>query len=46
VDSDEAIQRFMKEVDALVQEGLVTLEKVKIVSYGEGAGPERIHEQA
>ena len=35
VDADEAIQRFMKEVDTLVQEGLVTLEAVKIVRYGE-----------
>ena len=34
VDADEAIQRFMHEVDALVQEGLVTLEAVKIVRYG------------
>lgn len=39
VDTDEAIQRFMKEVDELVKEGLVTLEAVKIVSYGAGAGP-------
>ena len=40
VDADEAIQRYMKEVDVLVQEGLVTLEAVKIVSYGERAsGP-------
>ena len=35
---DAAIQRFMHEVDALVQEGLVTLEAVKIVSYGERSG--------
>lgn len=34
VDSDEAIRGFMKEVDLLVQEGLVTLEKVRIVKYG------------
>ena len=34
VDTDEAIQRFMKQVDELVKEGLVTLEAVKIVSYG------------
>ena len=38
VDADEAIQRYMREVDALVQEGLVTLETVRIVRYGEGAG--------
>jgi PII-like signaling protein len=33
VDSSEAIQRFMGEVDALVQEGLVTLEQVRVVRY-------------
>ena len=33
VDSEDAIQRFMSEVDALVKEGLVTLEAVKIVQY-------------
>ena len=33
VDTDEAIQHYMKEVDALVQEGLVTMEGVKIVRY-------------
>jgi len=38
VDTDEAIQRFMQEVDVLVQEGLVTLEKVRIVKYGPEAG--------
>ncbi len=37
VDSDAAIRRYMQEVDTLVQEGLVTLEAVRIVSYG---GPE------
>jgi hypothetical protein len=34
VDSEDAIQRFMQEVDVLVCEGLVTLEKVRIVRYG------------
>jgi hypothetical protein len=38
VDTDEAIQRFMQEVDVLVQEGLVTLEKVRIVKYGPETG--------
>jgi PII-like signaling protein len=33
VDTDEAIQRFMTEVDTLVKEGLVTLEKVRVVHY-------------
>jgi hypothetical protein len=37
VDADDAIQRYMKEVDVLVQEGLVTLEAVRIVRYGESA---------
>ena len=34
VDTENAIQRFMQEVDVLVQEGLVTLEAVRIVRYG------------
>lgn len=34
VDSEPAIQRFMDSVNALVQEGLVTLERVRIVHYG------------
>lgn len=37
VDSEPNIQRYMQEVDVLVQEGLVTLETVRIVSYGERA---------
>jgi len=35
VDSETAIDRFLGEVDKLVTEGLVTLEKVRILSYGE-----------
>ena len=35
VDSEASIQRFMGEVGALVSEGLVTLEKVRTVSYGD-----------
>lgn len=38
VDSDEPIRRYMAEVDAIVGEGLVTLEAVRIVRYG-GAKP-------
>ena len=34
VDTQEAIERFMAEVDHLITEGLVTLEKVKVVKYG------------
>jgi PII-like signaling protein len=37
VDASDAIERYMKEVDALVIEGLVTLETVKIVRYGDPA---------
>lgn len=33
VDSEEAVQRFLAEVDGMVGEGLVTLEKVRIVRY-------------
>jgi len=36
VDEEERIQRFLVEVDRLVTEGLVTLEKVTIVRFGEG----------
>lgn len=35
VDTEEAIQRYMKEVNTLVQEGLVTLEAVRVVRYGD-----------
>lgn len=35
VDSAEAIERFLVEVDHLVGEGLVTLEKVTIVAFGD-----------
>ena len=34
VDREERIVDFMSEVDALVKEGLVTLENVRIVRYG------------
>lgn len=33
VDTDEMIRRYMNEVEALVPEGLVTLETVQIVRY-------------
>jgi hypothetical protein len=35
VDTEAAIQRYMTEVDTLVTEGLVTLEQVRVVRYGE-----------
>lgn len=34
VDSEDAIRRYMAEVGALVPDGLVTLERVRIVRYG------------
>jgi len=34
VDAENAVQAFMREVDAIVGEGLVTLETVRIVRYG------------
>jgi PII-like signaling protein len=37
VDSDEAIRRFLSEAGALVRQGLVTLEKVRILSVGESS---------
>lgn len=40
VDSHEAIERFLVEVDRLVLEGLVTMEKVRIVDYGSRDGGE------
>ena len=34
VDAEAAIERFMEEVDRMVGEGLVTLEKVRIIELG------------
>ncbi|MBI2071052.1 MAG: DUF190 domain-containing protein [Elusimicrobia bacterium] len=33
VDSEEKISKFLPKLDAMVQEGLVTLEKVQVVMY-------------
>ncbi|HRZ18290.1 MAG TPA: DUF190 domain-containing protein, partial [Candidatus Hydrogenedentes bacterium] len=40
VDAEEKIQAFMPELDALVGEGLVTMEKVRVITYrhNNGAG--------
>ena len=35
VDSEEAIQAFLPELEKLMGSGLVTLEKVKVVRYGD-----------
>jgi len=33
VDTDEAIQRFVPELDALISEGLVILDEVEVIKY-------------
>jgi uncharacterized protein len=40
VDLEPAILGFMEEVDALVREGLVTLEKVRILGGARGSAPD------
>jgi len=36
VDTEEKIQPFMRHLDEMVQEGLVTLEKANVVMYRKG----------
>jgi len=36
VDSEERIEAFLPELDTLIEEGLVTLEKVRIIAYRPG----------
>ena len=36
VDSEERIEAFLPELDELIDEGLVTLEKVRIIAYRHG----------
>ena len=38
VDESERIQNFLPELDEMVQEGMITLEKVHIVAYRSGTG--------
>lgn len=38
VDEEEAIRRVLEEVEKLVEEGLITLEPVKVVYYGHQRG--------
>jgi len=38
VDSEEAIDAFLPLLDGMMQSGLVTLEKVKVLRYGEAKG--------
>lgn len=44
VDTEERIQAFLPMLDAMMQGGLVTLEKVRVIRYS--AGPERETEPA
>jgi PII-like signaling protein len=37
VDAEDAINRFLPELDAMLGSGLVTLEKVKVLRYGQPA---------
>ena len=39
VDTDEHIQRLLPILDEMVTEGLVTLEKVRVVKYAAGTRP-------
>lgn len=39
VDAPERIAAFLPELDAMIGEGLVTLEKVRLVAYRHGPGP-------
>jgi PII-like signaling protein len=38
VDAEEKINAFLPELDAMMGSGLVTMEKVKVLQYGSGAG--------
>jgi PII-like signaling protein len=38
VDAEEKIQAFLPELDALVGEGLVTMEKVRVIAYRHNGG--------
>ncbi len=38
VDAEEKIQAFLPELDALVGEGLVTMEKVRVITYRHNGG--------
>ena len=38
VDSAERIEAFLPELDAMIDEGLVTLEKVRVIAYRHGKG--------
>jgi PII-like signaling protein len=39
VDAADKIAAFLPELDTMISEGLVTLEKVRVIAYRSGAGP-------
>jgi uncharacterized protein len=39
VDTPEHIERMLPIIDAMVTEGLVTVEKVRVIKYAAGAAP-------
>ena len=39
VDSEENIERFLPNIDEMVEEGLVTLERVHVIKYRPGSAP-------
>ena len=39
VDAEERIEEFLPRLDDLIDEGLVTLEKVRVITYRHGAEP-------
>lgn len=39
VDAEDRIQAFLPELDGMLQGGLVTLEKVKVIDYRAGSSP-------
>lgn len=41
VDSKEKLDAFMPHVDAMVQEGLVTLERVQVIKYRADGNPQK-----
>jgi hypothetical protein len=41
VDSEERINAFLPELDAMISEGLVTLEKARVITYRHNNRPEK-----
>jgi PII-like signaling protein len=41
VDSEERINAFLPELDTMISEGLVTLEKARVITYRHNNKPEK-----